>query len=68
MAIKIYEAENLISLPCINQYVHPSGMGEIRYQILWKDALGRIQIDGPFFDLPEAEETLRYKLALEELA
>lgn len=67
MVLKIYDSEDQISLPCIKQYLHPLGMGEIRYQILWKDALGRIQVDGPFFDVSEAKETLRYKLELEKI-
>lgn len=66
MIFKIYESENQISLPCIKQYIHPLGMGEIRYQILWKDDLGRIQIEGPFFDLSKAAETLKNKLKLEK--
>ncbi len=66
MTFKIYESENQISLPCINQYIHPLGMGEIRYQILWKDDFGRIQIEGPFFDISKAVEILKNKLELEK--
>lgn len=66
MTFKIYESENQISLPCINQYIHPLGMGEIRYQILWKDDLGRIQMEGPFFDISKAVEILKNKLELEK--
>ena len=63
MTFKIYESENQISLPCINQYIYPLG---IRYQILWKDDLGRIQIEGPFFDISKAVEILKNKLELEK--
>ena len=66
MEFNIYTSENQISLPCIKQYIHPLDMGEIRYQILWKDDLGRIQIEGPFFDLSKAEEILKNKLELEK--
>lgn len=67
MTFKIYESENQISLPCIKQYIHPLGMGEIRYQILWKDDLGKIQIEGPFSDISKAVETLKNKLELEKI-
>ena len=66
MTFKIYESENQISLPCIKQYVHPLGMEEVRYQILWKDDLGRIQVEGPFFDISKAVEILKNKLELEK--
>ena len=66
MTFKIYESENQISLPCIKQYIHPLGMGEIGYQILWKDDLGKIQIEDPFLDIFKAVETLKNKLELEK--
>lgn len=66
MGFKIYTSENQISLPCIKQYIHPLGMGEIRYQILWKDALGMIHVEGSFTDISKAEEMLKNKLELEK--
>lgn len=67
MTFKIYESENQISLPCIKQYIHPVGMGEIRYQILWKDDLGKIQVEGPFSNISKAVETLKNKLKMENI-